>query len=64
MQILRKIYRQTVLTLAAAGLLSTLVMAHAGSGIAVDRLGQVYFLDTDFNYHCDHRSASIARLKV
>jgi DNA-binding beta-propeller fold protein YncE len=28
------------------GLLSTTLPAHTGSGIAVDRLGQVYFLDT------------------
>jgi hypothetical protein len=46
MQSLRRIYRQTVLTLAAACLLSTPVLAHPGSGIAVDRLGQVYFVDT------------------
>jgi hypothetical protein len=38
--------RRIVLTLAAACLLSTPVLAHPGSGIAVDRLGQVYFLDT------------------
>ena len=35
-----------VLLFAAAGLLSTSVMAHPGAGIAVDRAGQVYFLDT------------------
>lgn len=46
MQSPRRIYRQTVLTLAAACLLSTPVLAHPGSGIAVDRLGQVYFVDT------------------
>ena len=38
--------RRIVLTLVAACLLSTPVMAHPGSGIAIDRLGQVYFLDT------------------
>jgi len=37
---------RTVLTLAALGLLSTSVLAHPGSGIAVDRLGQLFFLDT------------------
>lgn len=35
-----------VLILAAAGLLSASVIAHPASGIAIDRLGQVYFLDT------------------
>src|SRR5437867_3252034 len=38
--------RRLVLILTAAYLLSAPVMAHPGSGIAVDRLGQVYFLDT------------------
>lgn len=38
--------RRLVLILAAACLLSTSVMAHPGSGIGVDGLGQVYFLDT------------------
>ena len=38
--------RRIVLILAAVCLLSTSVMAHPGSGIGVDRLGQVYFLDT------------------
>jgi DNA-binding beta-propeller fold protein YncE len=37
---------RTLLTLAAAGILSTPLFAHPGSGIAVDRAGQVYFLDT------------------
>jgi hypothetical protein len=46
MQSVRRICRQTVLALAAACLLSTPVLAHPGSGIAVDRLGQIYFLDT------------------
>lgn len=46
MQNLRRIYRRIVLTLAVGCLLSTPVLAHTGSGIAVDRLGQVYFLDT------------------
>jgi len=35
-----------VLSLAVLCILSTAVFAHPGSGIAVDRLGQVYFLDT------------------
>ena len=46
MQSLRTTCRRIFLTLAAACLLSTPVLAHPGSGIAVDRLGQVYFLDT------------------
>ena len=46
MQFLRRIYRRTAPALAAACLLSTPVLAHPGSGIAVDRFGQVYFLDT------------------
>jgi SMP-30/Gluconolactonase/LRE-like region len=45
-QNLRRICRRTVLALAAACLLSTPVLAHPGSGIAVDRDGQIYFLDT------------------
>ncbi|MEP6912072.1 MAG: SMP-30/gluconolactonase/LRE family protein [bacterium] len=36
----------TALALVIVGLLPTSVMAHPGSGIAVDCLGQVYFLDT------------------
>jgi hypothetical protein len=35
-----------VLILAALGFLSDSTMAHPGAGIAVDRLSQVYFLDT------------------
>src|SRR5438034_1338595 len=35
-----------LLTLATAFLLSTSALPHPGSGIAVDRFGQVYFLDT------------------
>lgn len=46
MQILRRIYRRILLTVAVGCLFSTPVLAHPGSGIAVDRLGQVYFLDT------------------
>lgn len=45
MQRMRTNWRQIVLTLAAM-CLSTSTTAHPGSGIAVDRLGQVYFLDT------------------
>ena len=37
---------QTVLTVMAVGILSAPVLAHPGSGIVVDRLGQIYFLDT------------------
>ena len=46
MQTLRTNCRRTVLALAAACLLSIPALGHPGSGIAVDRLGQVYFLDT------------------
>src|SRR5438128_801314 len=46
MKVLPGRYRRIVPTLAVFCLLSTPVMAHPGSGIAVDRLGQVYFLDT------------------
>ena len=43
---LRTNCRRALLTLAAACLFSTPLFAHPGAGIAVDRLGQVYFLDT------------------
>jgi len=49
MQNLRGLCRRTLLILAVGFLLSTPVtpvLAHPGSGIAVDRLGQVYFMDT------------------
>jgi DNA-binding beta-propeller fold protein YncE len=46
MQKLRIKVGRIVLILAASGFLSTPLMAHPGSGIAVDRLGEVYFLDT------------------
>src|SRR6266550_1578626 len=46
MQRLRTNCRRTFLTLAVVCLLAGTLMAHPGSGIAVDRLGQVYFLDT------------------
>jgi sugar lactone lactonase YvrE len=42
MQALRRI----ILAIAAACLLATSALAHPGSGILVDRLGQVYFIDT------------------
>ena len=38
--------RRLVLILIATRLLSASINAHPGAGIAVDRLGQVYFLDT------------------
>jgi DNA-binding beta-propeller fold protein YncE len=37
--------RVTLLTLTLAGLLPGAALAHPGSGIVVDRLGQVYFVD-------------------
>lgn len=46
MQNLRTNCFRTVLALVAVCLFSASVMAHPGSGIAVDRVGQVYFLDT------------------
>jgi DNA-binding beta-propeller fold protein YncE len=46
MQVLRKTYRRTLLVMTVVCLLSPPVLAHTGSGIAVDRNGQVYFLDT------------------
>ena len=46
MQNLRTNCRRLVLILVAASLPSASVIAHPGSGIAVDRLGQIYFLDT------------------
>jgi len=46
MQDLRRNFVRTILTVAVACFLSTAVPAHPGSGIAVDRMGQVYFLDT------------------
>jgi sugar lactone lactonase YvrE len=46
MQILRRTRRRTILFVVVVCLLSTPAIAHPGSGIAVDRLGQVYFLDT------------------
>jgi len=45
-QRLRTSCRRAFLTLAAVCLLSTPLFAHPGAGIAVDHLGQVYFLDT------------------
>lgn len=46
MQRLRTNYRRLVLILVVMCLVSTSIKAHPGSGIAVDRLGQIYFLDT------------------
>ncbi|HVF46392.1 MAG TPA: hypothetical protein VNA17_02380 [Pyrinomonadaceae bacterium] len=41
-----KTSRKIVLLIAASCLLSASALAHPGSGILVDRLGQVYFIDT------------------
>ncbi len=46
MQILDRMCRRMVLALAAACVLSAPARAHPGSGIAVDRSGQAWFLDT------------------
>src|SRR4029079_15251860 len=42
----RQIYRQIILGIACVLLLSASVLAHPVLGILVDRLGQVYFIDT------------------
>jgi len=41
-----QIQHRIILSIAIACLLATAAMAHPGSGILVDRLGQVYFIDT------------------
>jgi len=46
MQYARSRFYRIVLGVAAAYLLAASAIAHPGSGILVDRLGQVYFLDT------------------
>jgi sugar lactone lactonase YvrE len=46
MQSVRRIYWRLVLGVAAVCLFSVAVLGHPGSGIVVDRLGQIYFLDT------------------
>ena len=46
MHSLRRRSWQIVLSVAAACLLATTALGHPGSGILVDRLGQVYFIDT------------------
>lgn len=38
--------RRTILSLSATFLLAAAALAHPGSGILVDRLGQIYFIDT------------------
>lgn len=61
MQRLRINCRGIVLILVVA-CISTSVTAHPGSGIAVDRLGQVYFLDTGSGLWKIDRSGKLARL--
>lgn len=46
MQRQSSIWPRVILVLMLASILSTSTRAHPGAGIAVDRLGQVYFLDT------------------
>jgi len=46
MQTLHHAFCHLVLGVAAACLLAGSALAHPGSGILVDRLGQVYFIDT------------------
>ena len=63
MQVLHGIYRRIVLGLAALCLLSSPAMAHPGSGIAVDRFGQVYFLDTGSGlWKVDDAHGTLARI--
>jgi len=46
LQTLRNICRRVVFGVVAVCLISISIQAHPGSGIVVDRLGQIYFLDT------------------
>src|SRR5687768_17509123 len=46
MQNLRRRSWQIVLAIAATCLLAASAFGHPGSGILVDRLGQIYFIDT------------------
>src|SRR5215470_17813259 len=46
MPVLREFCRFTAIGLAVVCLISTLALAHTGSGIVADADGQVYFLDT------------------
>jgi hypothetical protein len=62
MQVLRRICCRTVLALIAACLLSSPVISHPGSGIAVDRLGQVYFLDTGSGLWKIDQQGKLARI--
>src|SRR5688572_9464071 len=41
-----QILLRTILSIVTACLLATAATAHPGSGILVDRLGQIYFIDT------------------
>ena len=43
---LRRIFCQTILGIAVTCLLGASAFSHPGSGILVDRLGQIYFIDT------------------
>jgi sugar lactone lactonase YvrE len=43
---MQNLRRRIALVFAAACLLATSALAHPGSGILVDRLGQIYFIDT------------------
>jgi DNA-binding beta-propeller fold protein YncE len=45
-QVVQRLFGRTLLALVVGCLLSPSVLAHTGSGIAVDRFGQVFFLDT------------------
>jgi sugar lactone lactonase YvrE len=46
MGMLHKIFRRAIIGVAAVCLLSASIVAHPGSGLAVDRDGQIFFLDT------------------
>lgn len=44
--VVQKLFARLLLAIVVGCLVSTSALAHTGSGIAVDRLGQVFFLDT------------------
>ena len=52
------------LALSVTGLLPASILAHTGSGIAVDRLGQVYFLDTGSGLWRIDTEGKVARLSL
>ena len=57
-----RIFGRTLLALAVGCLVSIPLLAHTGSGIAVDRFGQVYFLDTGSGLWKIDRQGKLARI--